>query len=240
MTLNAVSDAVVNYADPGDFITNAVASQVDGVGGSGGDYQMQTAFEYPLSLETGYFISRFISNYASGTDTKTGIETEFGLGGWPIQDSVLDLGGTGSVGVASAANLSAGTDYVGLHFWISTAYYTRIFVDGTHTLTDAINDTVGDGGTTVYPTGDAVIATNSLTISGTVTAGNGHHRHIYGHSGGRGGNPPWDRLSGPPERHLLRRHSRPVMGGRGRQRAAHGHLWANGSGCGKLLHSAYL
>ena len=170
MTLNAVSDAVVNYADPGDFITNAVASQVDGVGGSGGDYQMQTSFEYPLSLETGYFISRFISNYASGTDTKTGIETEFGLGGWPIQDSVLDLGGTGSVGVASAANLSAGTDYVGLHFWISTAYYTRIFVDGTHTLSDAINDTVGDGGTTVYPTGDAVIATNSLTISGTVTA----------------------------------------------------------------------
>ena len=160
--LDTPSDVTLEIRDDASLIYNQTAAQIEGVGGeSPPDYQMETSFQYPPSLTNGVFISRFKSAY-NGTDGKTEIEAGNPQGNWSLHDSLVELDGAGLVTRRSAQNLVAGTAYVGLHFWINDAYYDLIFVQGTHTLQDAINASA------VWPTGNAIIVTNTVTISGIV------------------------------------------------------------------------
>ncbi len=168
MAIDAVFNLSATYADPTELIFNETLTQVEGVGGEAPpDYQVQTQFQYPATLSGGVFISRFKSNY-NGTDGKTEIENG-DVGNWPLQDPVADLGGSGSLTRESAQNLVAGTAYVGLHFWISSYYYDKVFVQQTHFLSAAISDTDAVGGAHVWPAGNALVVTNVLTVSGNTT-----------------------------------------------------------------------
>lgn len=168
---NFVENSVMSFTirDNSDFIYNASAEQVDGVGGSGGDYQIRGSASIASTLTDGHIIARVISNYNPGTDTKTGIETEFGIGGWPIDQPVIDLNGAGVFDVVSADNLTASTGYHFLFFWISDYYYNTVFETQTQGLQDAIDDTDAQGGITIWPIDDSVIATNEVVISGTTS-----------------------------------------------------------------------
>lgn len=169
MTLDAVCQFNASFADPEDLIYNASAEQVAGVGGSGGDYQAIASFNYPTNLTTGAFIGRFISNYDSENDTKSGILTEFGPGGWPLFEDVFGLGGAGEAGIVSASNLSASTGYTALFFWIGPDHIADWQAAINTTQAQAVLD-AADAAGQLYPSGDAVIATNTVTIVGTTSA----------------------------------------------------------------------
>lgn len=163
VNIETPTDITVVIRDPSEIIYNAEMSQVSGVGGENPpDYQVQTAFQYPPSLTTGVFISRFKSNY-NGTDGKTEIALG-GIGQWSLHDTLEELDGAGIMTRLSRENLSAGTGYVGLHWWIRDDYYNSVFVDQTQTIEDAINADA------VWPTGNDVVVTNEVTISAIVTA----------------------------------------------------------------------
>ena len=160
--LDTPSDITLEIRDNATLIYNQELQQILSVGGENPpDYQVRTSFQYPPSLTNGVFISRFKSNY-NGTDGKVDIEAGNPLN-WGLHDSLVELDGAGIVTRFSAPNLVAGTNYVGLHFWINDAYYDLIFVQGTHTLQNAI-----DAGA-VWPTGNDVLVTNTVTVSAIVT-----------------------------------------------------------------------
>ena len=167
--IDTPSTVAITVRSSGDLLFNISGVQTPGVGGSGGDYQAQSGGNKQVTLTDGVIISRFISNYDAGTDTKTGIETEFGIGGWPIHDNVDDLGSSAEFFILSNNNLTAGTTYNGLHFWISDYYYNRIFLVEDRTLQDAIDNTDSQPGTQIFPSGDAVLASNGITIVGTTS-----------------------------------------------------------------------
>ncbi len=178
MTINAVGDVSCTIQDPSEKISSVTGEQTAGVGGSGGDYQMTSSLQYPQSLLTGFFINRFISNYNVGTDTKSGILTEFGLGGWNIGPTVATgaavpeevqfLEGAGEINILSNDNLTAGTTYNSLHFWIGDTYASDFINAANATAAQTALDNA-DGIGELFPSGDAVVASTSVTISGTTT-----------------------------------------------------------------------
>ena len=169
MTYNAVSDVSVSFADPADLIASAVASQAEGVGGSGNDYQTTCDVTISSSVGTGGFFCRVISNYDSGTDTKSGIFTEFGTGGWPIRIRKSDFEGQAFT-VSSTQTLAAGTAYTTLVFYIGPDYFDDLDAATTASGANTILSNADAAGQ-LWPSGanTAATASNTVTIAGTTT-----------------------------------------------------------------------
>lgn len=144
--IDSIIDVNATVRDPNTLIYNVQIEQVQGT-----DDQARVTFSIPSTLQTGTLYARFKSNH----NPAHGKQEIDGVGGFPIVQPVAGLGsGNTSVTMVSSANLTIGTDYVALIYWVEDGF------SGNHW-----DGLAGD----VFPELNALAVSQSLTLQPLAT-----------------------------------------------------------------------